>query len=303
MFVVAALVAAWPACDVFDRPAQRAVLSVGSRNILPEELRAQRKRMAFEPDGTIKEPLDSFMQRVVDHYLVLEYGREQGLSVSDEELEIAVREIKKDYAEKDFQDFLLKGFIDYGEWKEALRVQILIKKIMNKVSEAGPQVSIEEIKAYYASHPEEARRPAMVRFRQIVAGTREEAENLHKRFVQGGGLAAAVARSSKEPASAGGPDPGWFAKGDLEESMEKALFSLPVGQVSGVVETPYGFHVFEVLARKPEGVRSLPEAMKEIEAKLRSERQEAFYLDWLQGLRKTIPVKIDHEFLKELELE
>ena len=297
-----AFVAAFPACELFERPAEKPVLTVGDRKITLEELKAQRKRMAFEAEGTRKERLDSFVERVVDHYLILEYGKEQGLSVSDEELESAVREIKKDYAEKDFQDLLLKGYIDYGEWKEGLREQLLIKKITSKVSAATPPISIEEIRTYYDTHLEEFRRPAMVQFRQIVTRTREEAESLQKRLLQGGGMAATVAESSKVPVSAGSPEPGWFAKGDLDEAIEKVVFSLPVGKVSGVVETPYGFHVFEVLGRKPEGVRSLHEAMGEIETKLLSERQEAFYSEWLQDLRKTIPVKIDQELLKKLEL-
>jgi peptidyl-prolyl cis-trans isomerase C len=300
--VVAVLVAAWPACEFFDRPAERVVLSVGSRKVTPEELKAQRKRMALELDGTSKERLDSFVERVVDYYLILEYGKQQGLSVSDEELESAVREIKKDYSEKDFQELLLKGYIEYGEWKEGLREQLLIKKITAKASAAGTRISVEEIKTYYDSHPEEFRRPAMVRFRQIVTRTREEADNLQKRLVQGGDMAATVAQSSKVPASAGSLEPGWFAKGDLDESIEKVVFSLPVGKVSGVVETPYGFHIFEVLGRKPEGVRSLYEAMTEIENKLRSERLEASYSDWLQHLRKSIPVSINQELMKELEL-
>jgi peptidyl-prolyl cis-trans isomerase C len=302
LFVVAVLVAAWPACEFFDRPAERVVLSVGSRKVTPEELKAQRKRMALELDGTSKERLDSFVERVVDYYLILEYGKQQGLSVSDEELESAVREIKKDYSEKDFQELLLKGYIEYGEWKEGLREQLLIKKITAKASAAGTRISVEEIKTYYDSHPEEFRRPAMVRFRQIVTRTREEADNLQKRLVQGGDMAATVAQSSKVPASAGSLEPGWFAKGDLDESIEKVVFSLPVGKVSGVVETPYGFHIFEVLGRKPEGVRSLYEAMTEIENKLRSERLEASYSDWLQHLRKSIPVSINQELMKELEL-
>ena len=302
LFLFAALLASWPACDVFDRPAEKVVISVGSREITPEDLKAHFKRMAFEPDVASQERFDSLVEILVDHYLVLEYGKQQGLSVSDEELENTVREIKKDYAEKDFQDLLLKGYIDYGEWKEGLREQLLIRKITKKASEAGPQVSIEEMKAYYDSHREEFRRPAMVRFRQIVTRTQEEADNIQKRLVQGGDMAATVAQASKVAASAGSSEPGWFAKGDLDESIEKVVFSLPVGKVSGVVETPYGFHIFEVLGRKPEGVRSLPEAMTEIEAKLRYERQEKFYSDWLQNLRKAIPVKIDRELLKELEL-
>jgi parvulin-like peptidyl-prolyl isomerase len=300
--VVALLVAAWPACEFFDRPAEKVALSVGTRKITIEELRAQRKRMALEPEGTSKDRLDSFVERAVDHYLVLEYGKQQVVSVSDEELESAAREIKKDYSEKDFQELLLKGYIEYGEWKEGLREQLLIKKITAKASGAVPRISLEEIKAYYDSHPEEFRRPTVVRFRQIVTRTKEEADTLHKRLMQGGDMAPGVAQSYKVPASAGSLEPGWFAKGDLDESIEKVVFALPVGKLSSVVETPYGFHIFEVLGRKPEGARSLHEAMPEIENKLRSERMEAFYSEWLQNLRKSIPVSIDRELLKELEL-
>jgi parvulin-like peptidyl-prolyl isomerase len=178
---------------------------------------------------------------------------------------------------------------------------LLIRKITSKASAASPQVSTEEIKAYYDAHLEEFRRPAMVRFRQIVTRTREEADNLQKILVQGGD-SATVAQSSKVPDSAGSSEPGWFAKGDLDESIERVVFSLPVGKVSEVVQTPYGFHIFEVLGKKPEGVRSLYEAMREIETKLLSERREAAYSEWLQGLRKAIPVTIDRELLKGLEL-
>lgn len=303
MFVFAALLTAWPACGLFDRPDEEVVLTVGSRSLTKEDLRAQLKTMAYEQGRADNRLLDSLIQRVADHYLVLEYGKQRGISVSDEELEGVVRDIKKDYAEKDFEDFLLKGFVDYARWKEGLREQLLIRKITKKASEAIPPVSIEEIKSYYDSHPEEFRRPAMVRFRQIVTNTLEEANRLQKRLAQGGDMAAAVVGSSRVPASAGSSEPGWFAKGDLDESIEKVVFSLPVGQVSGVVETPYGFHLFEVLGKKPEGTRTLAEAMMEIEAKLLGEKQEAFYSRWLQELRDTIPVTVHRELLKELEIE
>jgi len=294
---------AWPACELFERPADKVVLSVGSRSFTREDLRVQLKTMAYEEDRTSRGQLESLIERAVDHYLVLEYGRQQGLSVSDEEVEGLAREIKGDYAEKDFQDLLLKGFIDYAQWKEGLREQLLIRKITQKASEAIPPVSLEEIRGYYDAHPEEFRRPAMVRFRHIVTSTLEEANTLRKRMAQGGDMAATVAGSSRVPASAGSSEPDWFAKGDLDESIEKVVFSLPVGQVSGVVETPYGFHLFEVLGKKPEGIRSLAESMTEIEAKLLGEKQESYYLTWLQELRATIPVTIHRELLKEMELE
>jgi peptidyl-prolyl cis-trans isomerase C len=163
-------------------------------------------------------------------------------------------------------------------------------------------VSFEEIKTYYNSHQEEFRVPLMVRFRQIVASTREEAEKALKRINHGEDMGSIIDEYMKAHGKDYGGEVDWVAKGDLDESIEKVVFSLPVGKVSGVVQTPYGFHLFEVLERRPEGMKSLPEAVKEIESKLEREKEEAFMTQWLKGLRAAIPVKINQKKLKELEL-
>jgi peptidyl-prolyl cis-trans isomerase SurA len=49
-----------------------------------------------------------------------------------------------------------------------------------------------------------------------------------------------------------GGDLGWLFPGDAVPEFEAAMASLKPGEVSGVVETPYGFHLIEVLERKSE---------------------------------------------------
>jgi len=73
-------------------------------------------------------------------------------------------------------------------------------------------------------------------------------------------------------------------KGDLDDSIEKVIFSLPVGKVSGWSGRRTGF-IFLKFWEKARGVTSLNEAMREIETKLLSDRREAVYTEWLQGLR------------------
>jgi peptidyl-prolyl cis-trans isomerase C len=293
------------ACGLADHSHDRTVITVGNRKVSSDEARRDLKRMTFDMDiGTqdLQTDIEPFLSKLIDYYLILEYGRQKGIKLSKRELESAVRDIKKDYSEKDFQDTLLRGFIDFEEWKQALGEQLLVRKIVSKAMENVKPVSFEEIKTYYNSHQEEFRVPLMVRFRQIVASTREEAEKALKRINHGEDMGSIIDEYMKAHGKDYGGEVDWVAKGDLDESIEKVVFSLPVGKVSGVVQTPYGFHLFEVLERRPEGMKSLPEAVKEIESKLEREKEEAFMTQWLKGLRAAIPVKINQKKLKELEL-
>jgi parvulin-like peptidyl-prolyl isomerase len=293
------------ACGLPDHPDDRTIITVGSRNVSSDEVKRELRRMTFDMEivgQNMQELLEPLLGKLIDHYLILEYGRQEGIQLSERELESAVRDIQKDYSEKDFQETLLRGFIDFEEWKEALGEQLLVRKIVSRAMEDMEPVSFEAIKAYYDSHLEEFRRPLTVRFRQIVTSTREEAERALKRLSRGEDMGVIIDEYMKARGKEYGGEVDWVAKGDLDESVEKVIFSLPVGKVSGVVETPYGFHLFEVLERRPEGMKSLPEAVAEIESKLEREKQEIFMAQWLESLRVVIPVKVNREKLKELEL-
>jgi parvulin-like peptidyl-prolyl isomerase len=293
------------ACGIVDRPEQKAVITVGSMNVTIEELKRDLKRMTFDMEILAQEMqslLDPLVDKLVDQYLVLEYGRHEGIEVSDLELDRAVREIQKDYTDKDFQETLLRGFIDFEEWKESLREQLLLKKIVSKAEEEMEPVPFQDIKAYYDDHQDEFRQPGAVRFRQIVASQKEEAERALERLSRGEDMDSIIEGYVKAQGKEYGGEVDWVTKGDLDESVENVLFSLPVGKVSGVVETPYGFHIFEVIERRPEGVRNLPEAIPEIESKLRREKEETFIAQWMESLKTVIPVKVNRQMLKELEL-
>lgn len=301
-FSAMALLAA--ACGPGDHPKQKTVITVGSRNVTPEEMSRDLRRMTFDIE-TLGHDMDSLLEplldRLLEHYLILEYGRQQGIEVADRELDNAVREIQKSYSDKEFQETLLRGVILIDEWKEALREQLLLKKIVGKAVEGMEHVPFAEIKAYYDMHQEEFRRSASVRFSQVVTSTREEAQRALERLNRGETMDSLIEGYTKAQGKEYGGEVDWVAKGDLDESVEKVIFSLPVRKISPVVETPYGFHVFEVLEKRPEGVKSFPDAIAEIEAKLHRAKQEVFVQQWMESLRVVIPVKVDREMLKGLK--
>jgi len=293
------------ACGIFDRSDEKVVIIVGDRNITTDDLKRDIKYITSGmgiTDQGVKDVIDPLVGKLVDHYLILEYGRQKGITVSEKELEFAVKDIKKDYPEEEvFQEMLLHRYLDFEKWKEGLRQQLLVKKIIVKVSESITPVTFDEIRTYFDSHRNELTRSQMVKFSQIVTRTRDEGEKILERLNEGENLNALARKYSTAPEAENGGEVGWVSKGELHESIEKVIFSLPIGKISSVVKTPYGYHIFEVQSKRSEGLKSLPEAMDEIESKLFHQKQETFYNRWLKQLKGLFPVKVNQELLATLE--
>jgi parvulin-like peptidyl-prolyl isomerase len=134
-----------------------------------------------------------------------------------------------------------------------------------------------------------------------VTNGKEEAEALLERLQKGEHFDELAREYSIAPEAEDGGEVGWISKDELDESIDKVIFSLPVGRISPVVKTPYGYHLFQVQSKRPEGPESLEEAWNEIEAKLVQQRQELLYNDWIARLRELFPVKINHELVATLE--
>jgi peptidyl-prolyl cis-trans isomerase SurA len=59
---------------------------------------------------------------------------------------------------------------------------------------------------------------------------------------------------SQDSFAAKGGDMGWLATGDVPEEFQKAMDQLKPGEISGVVQSPFGFHLIQVVERKTEDV-------------------------------------------------
>lgn len=292
------------ACGTEANREERPAFRIGKRSVTEAELKRDIRRLTSDleiPPQMWKEVLDLIVDRLVDHYLLLEYGRDKAFTVSEAELDAVIREIRKDYTGADFRAAFLKEAADFDEWKEGLRELLLVRKITKGVLEAVPPVTHEEIQTYFDAHAGEFRRPAMVRARQVLLRTRGEAQAVLKRLQGGERIEELAGAYSISPEAKKQGDMGWIARGQMHESMEKALFALSPGQTSSVVESPYGFHVFQVVSKRAEGRSGLPEVMGEIEERLLLLKQEEFLGGWMRQLRKVYPVRVDRRILENLD--
>ena len=294
-----------PGCSLFDQKEDNVVIVVGSRQITTDELSQDMKFISSGMDMLVLDNdriRDELIERVIDHYLILEYGKQKKISLSEEELESALKEITKEYTEDRFQEALLRGYSDFEQWKNQLKEQLLVDKIITRVSERIVRPSRQDIEQYFEKNKDEFRSPPMVRFMQIVTRNREQTHDLLKQLHNGEDMSSLARKYSTGPEAENGGEVGWVALGSLHESMEEVIFSMAPGKISPVVKTPYGFHIFKVLSVRQGGMKELGEVHQEIESSLLEQRREVFINKWLQELRTHFEVTVNLDQVNKLEL-
>ena len=292
------------ACGVNDPRDGRAIVTVGKRMVTSDQLKRDIRRMFPEaeitPDEWTKMRRD-LVEKLLDHYRILEYGREKGITASEEEVASAVREIREDYGDTHLEETLLRRCVDLEEWTEGLREQILMRKIIDRAMDSVPLPTEEEVRTYFHVHAQQYTQPPRVKVRQTITRTRKEAQDLSRRLAGGAKMEEVAREYSISPDAKKGGDMGWVGRGEMEPSMEKVVFSLQTGQISPIMESARGYHLFQVVSKHPGGTPFLPEVAMEIQRRLASEKEEAFFVDWIRGLRDRIPVTLNEDLLNRLE--
>ena len=294
-------------CNFVDEPEEEAVITIGDATISMKEMREEIDRFIYDmgiTDQDARSGVKSIIDKIVEKRLILEYGRKNGITVSSDELENAVKAIKQDYPEDVFNEILLKRYIDIKEWKKNLNEELLMKKIVETALKDSTAVTFEEAKEYYENHQDEFRHPPMVQIRQIVTKTKEDMQTILKQIKDGKSMAEQAKKYSITPEAENEGILGWVQKGQLDEKIDRLIFSLKEGELSKILETPYGFHLFKVIAVKEEGIEEFPEAVKDIESKISMDKREAMYSKWLEALKVEFPVSVkEGQIVADMNME
>lgn len=135
------------------------------------------------------------------------------------------------------------------------------------------------------------------------AEVRAKAEQVLGELRGGADFAKLAQEHSEDAGSAkrGGELPGFVVRGKMVPPFEKAAFALPVGELSGLVRTRFGFHIIKVLERRPATVRPFEEVRDEIVQQLRAQRLSVVRSEIMQPINGTQEVVIDDAFMEALK--
>jgi len=246
------------------------------------------QRLEDSPDANRDDVVTEALNRLVSAQVVLNHAAKAGVSVSDAEVEVRLRELHGE----EWKD-------DDPHYREAVRREMIVDRIA--VIELAPKTRVPEsaLRAYFDEHRGEYAVPERVQVRQIVVEDRAKADGLHSLLGQGGDFAALARANSLAPEAPAGGELPPFARGELPEAFDRA-FELDVGQVSAVIESPYGFHIFLLEQKLPASEPTFEELRSKLEAELGQRHLEELRREWLRGLRKDAEIQSNDDFLETL---
>jgi len=270
----------------------RSEIENGMRLIRPTyEARVSARQMP-ELAPTIKR----HAMQISTHKAVLDNeARKAGVVVTEDEVEESFQEFKSNYPDVvSFEQELAANGLSEEDvrreiWKELLYNRLFEEKVV------VPEPTDEEIQQVYDAYKQSLRTPpradvVQVMIRVAPGATEEEkrkklelADSILKRAQGGESLGELAVEFSDAPSrSQGGKDS--IQKGDLGAEFDKAVFSMKAGDLSPVIESPYGFHVVKLNELLPESSPPLAVVRNQIVDVIKHQKKPLIQQQYIQGL-------------------
>lgn len=244
---------------------------------------------------------------IINQQLLLEAAEMAGMTPTDEEIEQEIdRVIEQFPSREDFEDQLAS----VGATMEDVRRDITRNLQLNMLlEEKAPteEVTEEEIEEFYNENLDSFEEPEQVEASHILISyqgasrseeerTKEEARALAEEVIEqaqeeGADFAALAVEYSDGPTGPSGGELGFFGRDQMAAPFEEAAFALETGEISGVVETEFGFHVIRVTDRKEERVAPLEEVKEKISTFLEARKKQEEVQVYIGELREEADIE------------
>jgi parvulin-like peptidyl-prolyl isomerase len=251
--------------------------------------------------GQLKKLIDQAATSLAERKLLLAAAAAAKTVVPAEELDKALQaQYAQAGGEPAFLEALKKADISIDHVKKSVQESILINKFLFGVAEAGSKITDDELRKAYELETV-GDKTATVRHILVLtqgktepekAAARKKIEDILAKAKAGEDFAGLAKQYSEDP---GSKDNGGlyedFPRGKMVKPFEDAAFSVPVGGLSGIVETDYGYHILQIVGRKKE-TRPFEEVRAELESRLKQGMQGTTVQDFIKGLKDKAKFKL-----------
>ncbi|MBN1526923.1 MAG: peptidylprolyl isomerase [Candidatus Omnitrophica bacterium] len=244
----------------------------------------------------VEEARRKVIAQIIEDRLVLSEAKRQGITVEEAEIDARIADTMKRFGSyEQFEKVLAQQGMTMKKLRLRYKEQIMSRKLIDQKVGGKIAISPVEVSDYYKAHFNEYIQPEEVRVRNILIRPRQGmepeaalilAQDVCERAKKGEDFSELVKRYSEGPHAEDGGDLGYVKRGDLLPEIEKIVFILPEGQVSEVIQTGLGYHVFKVEAKRERRPRTLSEVRHEVEEAIFRQKVSGKLRGWMESLKK-----------------
>jgi peptidyl-prolyl cis-trans isomerase SurA len=268
------------------------MLSELKRDLLPDQERLRKLYKGEELERRLKAAEATAITKMIERKLQLQAAKSRGVEVTDQEVVQAVEELKKQGEKFDGAD---------GSATRSVREQLMLMRVVDREVRGVIMVADTEMKRYYREHQDRFAYPEEYHLSQILIKPRNEdewsiargrAEALLATLKQGESFDELAIRFSDGPNASRGGRLGLVRQGELLPAIEQAVAGLPVGSITGLVETSEGYHIVRVDDKKPRQFRAYDQVKTEIQSLVFQQKTEDQYQTWMADLKSKAFIEI-----------
>jgi foldase protein PrsA len=230
------------------------------------------------------------LQQMVRDELITQYAKNNNITVTDDEIAKREDELKANFPSGSWDEMLKARGLTEQDVHNALREQIIIDKAVGK----DVHVTDAQIKQYFDKNHAAFDKPEQVKARHILVPDLKTAQKVEADLKSGKDFAAEAKQYSIDPGSKDkGGELGTFRRGQMVPAFDKAAFSLPVGQISQPVKSPFGYHIIQVESRDPGQKATLANSKDRIAELLRQQQEAPLIQPFLQDLQAKANIQVN----------
>lgn len=295
----------------------RVIAKVGDTLITESQLEETLDR--YKPPGSFhnispenrKKFRKDALNDLIEFELLHKEAQRLKIKVKDSVIDDVIKENEKRFgSKKRFRNYLKRQGITIEDFKDRVRKYHMVITLLNNLFKES-EYKEEELKEYYEKNKHKFKRPEGLHLYHIfikveLEATDEEkakkkrrAEEILEKIKTGGDFGEIAYNYSEDAYRFKSGDLGVVHKGQLEPEIEKVAFSLKPGEISGIIESIYGFHIIRVGEKLPEKTMTFDEVREKLKKDLDAKRFDERRAALLGRLRNEIPVEIYMRFEEE----
>ncbi len=204
------------------------------------------------------------LQVLIENELLFQEAQRRGFSAAQEAVEQEMAAIAGQFpGPASFEKALAQMNVSREDLRRDLERAQTVERMVESAIEPGIGVSPEEARAYYDANPQLFTDPERIHLKHVLlrvepstteeqkAKMRQTLEGLRARALAGESFETLADQYSQDLRAGKGGDLGYVTRGQLARDFEQAVFALQSGQLSGVVSSPYGYHLLKAVDHQP----------------------------------------------------